>query len=145
MIGEVLNHYDNLKQNMQESYDKVSLEAKSLLSALQRPPANDTREEKARSRLSDYTEAASHVMEVIVEMYEQNKQLNIQLEKTCRRVHQKYKFYLFEAECDKVCLQVYFFVTFVLVCFICFKSVLLFKILFKRFSKDRICLIISII
>ncbi|XP_065656254.1 triple functional domain protein isoform X8 [Hydra vulgaris] len=102
MLNEILEHYNCLKQNMHESYDKVSLEAKSLLSALQRPPANDTREEKVRSRLSDYTEAASHVMDVIVEMYEQNKQLNIQWEKTRCRVHQKYKLYLFGADCDKI-------------------------------------------
>ena len=87
---------------MADSYEAVSTEAKSLLSALQRTPPDDSREEKARSRLSDYTEAASHVMDMIVEMYEQNKQLCILRDKENVRIKQKYKLSLYEEECNEV-------------------------------------------
>ena len=55
-----------------------------------------------RSRLSDYTEAAEHVMCVIVEMYEQNKDLKILWEKQKTRINQKYRLSVFEQDCSEV-------------------------------------------
>lgn len=104
-VDELLKSHENLKHTMKQSYDAVSAEAKSLLNVLQRSPAGDardSREEKARSRLSDYTEPASHVMDVIVEMYEQNKQLSIFWEKQNKKINQKYKLSQFEVEAAKV-------------------------------------------
>lgn len=95
----------NMRQTMTDSYEAVSKEAKELLSSLQRSPIGDSREEKARSRLSDYTDAASHVMDVIVIMYEQNKQLNIYWEKQKVRNNQKYKLSLFNEECVEVSIR----------------------------------------
>ncbi|XP_057304422.1 triple functional domain protein-like isoform X4 [Hydractinia symbiolongicarpus] len=92
----------NMRQTMTDSYEAVSKEAKELLSSLQRSPIGDSREEKARSRLSDYTDAASHVMDVIVIMYEQNKQLNICWEKQKVRNNQKYKLSVFNEECVEI-------------------------------------------
>ena len=107
LVDELLKNHDELKNTMKESYDDVSAEAKSLLNVLQRAPggdAPDSREEKAKSRLSDYTEAASHVMNMIVELYEQNKQLQIVWEKQKTKINQKYKLSIFETESAKVSL-----------------------------------------
>ena len=107
LVDELLKNHDELKNAMKESYDDVSAEAKSLLNVLQRAPggdAPDSREEKAKSRLSDYTEAASHVMDMIVELYEQNKQLQIVWEKQKTKISQKYKLSIFETESAKVSL-----------------------------------------
>ena len=102
IFNSVLRSLDSMKLTMSDSYECVSGEAKELLSALQRTPAGDSRVEKARSRLSDYTDAASHVMDVIVELYEQNKQLNIIWEKQKVRMSQKFRLNLFDQECLKV-------------------------------------------
>ena len=78
-----------LKQSMTEMYEYVNSDSKHLLNCLQRTPSGDSREEKARSRLSDYTDAASHVMDVIVVLYERNKQLMIlwEKQKVCTTQH----------------------------------------------------------
>ena len=102
-----LNSVNEIKLSMSESYDIVNLKAKVLLNALQKLPTNDSREEKAKSRLSDYTEAASHVMDLIVIMYEQDKQSKILWEKTKLRITQKYNLYGFQKECDEVGLFVF--------------------------------------
>ena len=111
ILESLLKSHEKLKLTIGDSYDSVNIEAKSLLSALQKSPPDDSREEKARCRLSDYTEAASHVMDVIVEMYEQNKQLCILWEKQKARINQKYKLYLFEVESNEVLfyLFIYYF------------------------------------
>ena len=85
----LLNSVQEIKLSMTESYEVVNTESKVLLNALQKLPTNDSREEKAKSRLSDYTEAASHVMDLIVIMYEQDKQSKILWEKTKLRITQK--------------------------------------------------------
>lgn len=102
-----LNSVNEIKLSMTESYDIVNLKSKVLLNALQKLPTNDSREEKAKSRLSDYTEAASHVMDLIVIMYEQDKQSKILWEKTKLRITQKYNLYGFQKECDEVGLFVF--------------------------------------
>ena len=104
-----LNSVNEIKLSMTESYDIVNLKSKVLLNALQKLPTNDSREEKAKSRLSDYTEAASHVMDLIVIMYEQDKQSKILWEKTKLRITQKYNLYGFQKECDEVGLFVFWF------------------------------------
>ena len=107
LVDELLKNHEELKNTMKDSYEDVSAEAKSLLNVLQRAPggdAPDSREEKAKSRLSDYTEAASHVMDMIVELYEQNKQLQIVWEKQKTKISQKYKLSIFETESAKVSL-----------------------------------------
>ena len=105
----LLNSVQEIKLSMTESYEVVNTESKVLLNALQKLPTNDSREEKAKSRLSDYTEAASHVMDLIVIMYEQDKQSKILWEKTKLRITQKYNLYRFQQECDEVSLFVLFF------------------------------------
>ena len=90
---------------MKEEFDVVSLERESLLNVLQSTPAGevrDAREEKARSRLSDYTQAASHVMEIFLEIYNRNKELTILYEKQKTRINQKFKLAQFDAEAAKV-------------------------------------------
>ena len=99
---EALRINNVLKQSMSDSYEFVSSDSKHLLNCLQRTPSGDSREEKARSRLSDYTDAASHVMDVIVVLYEQNKQLVILWEKQKVRVGQKYKLSLYEQKSNEV-------------------------------------------
>ena len=108
----LLNSVQEIKLSMTESYEVVNTESKVLLNALQKLPTNDSREEKAKSRLSDYTEAASHVMDLIVIMYEQDKQSKILWEKTKLRITQKYNLYRFQQECDEVSLFVFFFQSF---------------------------------
>lgn len=105
----LLNSVQEIKLSMTESYEVVNTESKVLLNALQKLPTNDSREEKAKSRLSDYTEAASHVMDLIVIMYEQDKQSKILWEKTKLRITQKYNLYRFQQECDEVSLFVLVF------------------------------------
>ena len=104
-----LNSVHEIKLSMTESYEIVNTESKVLLNALQKLPTNDSREEKAKSRFSDYTEAASHVMDLIVVMYEQDKQSKILYEKTKLRITQKYNLYKFQKECDEVSLFGFFF------------------------------------
>ena len=105
---EALKINNELKQSMSNSYEFVSSDSKHLLNCLQRTPAGDSREEKARSRLSDYTDAASHVMDVIVVLYEQNKQLVILWEKQKVRVSQKYRLSLYDQKCKEVSNLIYF-------------------------------------
>ena len=111
-----LNSVNEIKLSMAESYDIVNLKSKVLLNALQKLPTNDSREEKAKSRLSDYTEAASHVMDLIVIMYEQDKQSKILWEKTKLRITQKYNLYGFQKECDEVGLFVFWFFFSIFLC-----------------------------
>lgn len=99
---EALRVNNELKLSMSNSYEFVSSDSKHLLNCLQRTPSGDSREEKARSRLSDYTDAASHVMDVIVVLYEQNKQLVILWEKQKVRVGQKYNLSMYDQKCQEV-------------------------------------------
>jgi len=111
IVDELMVNHESLKQTMKDSYEAVSTEAKSLLNVLQRSPtgdAPDSREEKARSRLSDYTEAASRVMDMIVDLYEQNKQLLIYWEKQKLKIKQKFKLSLFDVEVAMVRVVFYF-------------------------------------
>ncbi len=98
---ELLHAHASLKEEMSKAYETVSEEAKNLLSALQKPLGDD-RNSKARSRVSDYTEAVSHVMDVIVEMHEQNRQLTILWEKQRVRLSQKYKLCEFKKDSAQV-------------------------------------------
>jgi hypothetical protein len=101
MKKSLLDH-DKLKTVMGDMYDSVSSEAQKLLGVLQQSPSSERREEKAKSRLSDYTEAAEHVMRVIVTMYESNKQLKILWEKMSVRIRQKHHLALFERDCSEI-------------------------------------------
>ena len=108
IVDELMVNHEVLKQTMKDSYEAVSAEAKSLLNVLQRSPVGDppdSREEKARSRLSDYTEAASRVMDMIVVLYEQNKQLLIYWEKQKIKINQRFKLSLFDVEVAMVSEQ----------------------------------------
>lgn len=96
--------HSDLKQEMSDAYVVASEEGKNLLSALQKP-CNDERSAKARSRISDYSEAISHVMEVILEIHEQNRQLTILWEKQRVRLSQKFKLYQFQSESFEVSLN----------------------------------------
>ena len=98
----LLKVHGSLKEEMSEAYIGVSEEGKNLLSALQKPLGGDDRSAKARSRVSDYTEAVSHVMDVILEMHEQNRQLTILWEKQRVRLSQKYKLCEYERESSEV-------------------------------------------
>lgn len=98
---KLVKDHGDLKQEMTEAYFLVSEEGKNLLSALQKP-CMDGRAAKARSRISDYSEAISHVMEIIVEIHEQNRQLTILWEKQRVRLSQKFKLYKFQDESNEV-------------------------------------------
>eukprot|EP00794_Sanderia_malayensis_P017296 gene17296-19027_t len=87
---ELLFTHGRLKDEMSQAYNITSEEGKDLLSALQKPIV-DERSAKARSRVSDYSEAVSHVMDIILEMHEQNRQLTILWEKQRVVLSQKYK------------------------------------------------------
>lgn len=97
----LVSDHSVLKQEMSSAYVLVSEEGKNLLSALQKP-CNDDRSAKARSRVSDYSEAVSHVMEIILQNHEQNRQLMILWEKQRARLSQKYKLSQFQHESDEV-------------------------------------------
>ena len=99
---ELLTSHGKLKAQMSQAYEEVSEEGKKLLGVLQRPLISEGRESKARSRVSDYSEAASHVMDVILEMHEQNRQLTILWEKQRVRLSQRYKLCQFELESTQV-------------------------------------------
>ena len=101
---ELLKVHADLKQEMTEAYTIVSEEGKNLLSALQKP-LEDGRSAKARSRISDYSEAVSHVMDVILEIHEQNRQLTILWEKQRVLLSQRYKLCEFLKDSSEVGLQ----------------------------------------
>lgn len=102
--AELLKVHGELKQEMTEAYTIVSEEGKNLLSALQKP-LGDGRSAKARSRISDYSEAVSHVMDVILEIHEQNRQLTILWEKQRVLLSQRYKLCEFQKDSSEVGLQ----------------------------------------
>ena len=97
----LVSEHSTLKQEMSSAYILVSEEGKNLLSALQKP-CNDERSAKARSRVSDYSEAVSHVMEIILQIHEQNRQLTILWEKQRARLSQKFKLCQLQNDSDEV-------------------------------------------
>ncbi len=102
---ELLLAHAALKNEMSEAYDNSTEEGKELLGALQKPVADD-RSAKARSRISDYSEAVSHVMDVFLEMHEQNRQLTILWEKQRVRLSQRYKISEFKRDSSEVSCNV---------------------------------------
>lgn len=98
---KLVSDHAALKHEMSSAYNFVSEESKNLLSALQ-TPCNDDRSARARSRVSDYSEAVSHVMEIILQIHEQNRQLTLMWEKQRACLSQKFKLCQFQHESDEV-------------------------------------------
>ena len=98
---KLVSDHAHLKQQMSDAHVFVCEEGQNLLSALQKP-CDDERSAKARSRVSDFSEAVSHVMDVILGFHEQNRQLTKLWDK--QRVHlgQKLKLLQFQNESNEV-------------------------------------------
>ena len=68
----MLENENTLKQEIDSSYEAVSSESKQLLEALQKPLiAGDDRD------TPEFSEAASHVMELFLNVHEHNRQLGV--------------------------------------------------------------------
>ena len=71
-LGELLKNEGNLKKEIDSSYEAVSLESKQLLEALQKPMfTGDNRD------TPEYSEASSHVMELLLNVHEHHRQLGL--------------------------------------------------------------------
>lgn len=99
-MENLLTDLNDLRQEIEDSFDTVGSDSKALLAELQKNPVNVENQFLKNPQFSE--EAGSHVMDIYLEVHEQHRQLGMLWEKRKARLKEYLHLCMFDQDSSQV-------------------------------------------